>query len=231
MGNPRDKEETARRKVLKGLVDLRNIHKIASVVIWVTKSGTGFFGTDLLREKAKKAFDCTCACSCGADNMELWQKCLENDETDLENTENYFDPGMDILDFTELENPIPRLPIKLELMVYNELLKWLRPQIKLNRKERGFKGSKIVYKDMSWCPSFWPSDICDWMEVSNFSHWEASEYTGNGDLTFVLKRAVENRLEEKGLRADDYVSVTVDKKKQKRKEKWRGTHTNPEVRV
>ena len=47
MGNPQDKEETARRKVLKGLVDLRNIHKIASVVVWVTKSGTGFFGTDL----------------------------------------------------------------------------------------------------------------------------------------------------------------------------------------
>ena len=47
MGNPQDKEETARRKVLKGLVDLWNIHKIASVVVRVTKSRTGFFGTIL----------------------------------------------------------------------------------------------------------------------------------------------------------------------------------------
>ena len=47
MGNPQDKEETTRRKVLKGLVVLRNIRKIASVVVWVKKSGTGFFGTDL----------------------------------------------------------------------------------------------------------------------------------------------------------------------------------------
>ena len=47
MGNPQDKEETARRKVIQEVGDLRNILKIASVVVWVTKSGTRFFGTNL----------------------------------------------------------------------------------------------------------------------------------------------------------------------------------------
>ena len=45
----------------------------------------------------------------------------------------------------------------------------------------------------------------------------------------LLKKAVENRLSEKNINADDHVKVNVDEKKQKRKEKWRGNHSNPEV--
>jgi hypothetical protein len=61
-------------------------------------------------------------------------------------------------------------------------------------------------------PSFWPDNLCDWMEVSNFSHWKASEHTGPGDLTMVLKQAVENRLNEKGIQPEEYVKINVDKK-------------------
>ena len=45
----------------------------------------------------------------------------------------------------------------------------------------------------------------------------------------VLKKAVENRLTEKNINPDDHIKVNVDEKKQKRKEKWRGNHSNPEV--
>ena len=58
MTNKSEKEKTARRKVLKHLVDLRNDHKVASILVWITSWGTSFFGTDVLKEKAKRAFDC-----------------------------------------------------------------------------------------------------------------------------------------------------------------------------
>ena len=54
-----EKERTSRRKVLKGLVELRNDHKFASVLIWVNNLGTSLFGTDGLKEKAKSAFNCS----------------------------------------------------------------------------------------------------------------------------------------------------------------------------
>ena len=214
-----EKERTSRRKVLKGLVELRNDHKFASVLIWVTNLGTSFFGTDGLKEKAKSAFNCSCVCSCGARNTSLWPDVLERDELNLLDTEGDFDPGMDILDYHDMEMPLEKLPMKLDNMCYNDLAKWLRPQIVRSRHERGYSGVKIVYKDMSWCPSFWPDNLCDWMEVSNFSHWKASEHTGPGDLTMVLKQAVENRLNEKGILPEEYVKINVDKKMEKRREK------------
>ena len=42
----------------------------------------------------------------------------------------------------------------------------------------------------------------------------------------LLKKAVENRLSEKNINADDHVKVNVDEKKQKRKEKGRRNHCN-----
>ena len=105
----------------------------------------------------------------------------------------------------------------------------IRPQIVLNHKERGFSGKRIVFKDPSWSPSFWPED-CDWMEVSNFSSWNKTEYTGPGDLTDVLRQAVENRLVEKGIYdPNSYIQNDRDEKKEKRKDKWRGKYSNPSV--
>ena len=169
MGSKTEREKTARRKVLKGLVDLRNQHKVVSLLVWVTSMGTSFFGNEGLKEKAKKAFSCSCVCSCSEGNEKFWMDTLEEDERDLLDCEGDFDPGMDLLEFMDMETPIQKLPMKLELMVYNDLAKWLRPQIIRNRHERGFDGVKIVYKDASWCPSFWPTEMCEWIEVSNFS--------------------------------------------------------------
>ena len=209
-----EKEKTARRKVLKGIVELRNVYKIPSVIIWLTDSGPSFFGTNALKQKATRSFNCTCACSCTAENENKWPDIMEEDERSLLDTDDLFDPGMDLLDWMEVDTPIQKLPMKLDLMVYNELAKWLRPQIIRSRHERGYEGVKIGFKDPSWCPSFWPSDICQWVEVSNFSRWKSSEYTGEGDLTDVLKKAVENRLQQKGLDPEEHVSMNVDKSKE-----------------
>ena len=54
---------------------------------------------------------------------------LEEDERDLLDCEVMFDPSMDLLDFIDMETPIQKLPLKLELLVYNDLAKWLRTQI------------------------------------------------------------------------------------------------------
>ena len=231
MGNKGDKANNARKKVMQGLIDLRNEHKIVSILVWVTKFGNVFFGTDRLKEKAEKAFKCTCTCTCDAENDGLWQDALEQDEKTIRDTKAKFDLGMDPIDFLEIDAPLPRLPMKLDLMCYNDLSKWLRPQIVKNRHERGFpEGLKIKYKDMSWCPSFWPTDMCDWMEVSNFSQWEASEYSGLGNLTSVLKQAARNLLLEKNIEnPDEYCVSNLDTNKEKRKLKWRGNHSNPEV--
>ena len=147
MTNKSEKEKTARRKVLKHLVDLRNDHKVASILVWITSWGTSFFGTDGLKEKAKRAFDCKCACTCEAANGNLWTDVMEEDDLRLGKTEICFDPGMDLLDYMNVETQIEKLPMRLDLMVFNDLAKWLRPQIVRSRHERGFTGSKIGYKD------------------------------------------------------------------------------------
>ena len=229
MTNKSEKEKTARRKVLKNLVDLRNDHKVASILIWITSWGTSYFGTEGLKEKAKRAFDCKCACTCEAANGNLWADVMEEDDLKLSKAEICFDPGMDLLDYMNLDTQIEKLPMRLDLMVLNDLSKWLRPQIIRSRHERGFTGTKIGYKDPMWCPTFWPSDMCDWTEVPNFKHWKAAEYKGEGGITGVLRKAVENRLAEKNLDPSYHIKVNVDKNKQKRTEKWRGHHSDPEV--
>ena len=44
-----------------------------------------------------------------------------------------------------------------------------------------------------WCTSFCPSDMCNWTEVPNFKQWKAAEYTGEGGITAVLRKAVDDR--------------------------------------
>ena len=48
-----------------------------------------------------------------------------------------------------VDTPVEKLPLKLDLMVYNDLSKWIRKQILKDRHERGYSGRKIVYKDMT----------------------------------------------------------------------------------
>ena len=48
-----------------------NNYKIASLLVWVTSFGTGFFGSNGLKEKAKKAFNCKCEFTLGAENGEI----------------------------------------------------------------------------------------------------------------------------------------------------------------
>ena len=81
-----------------------------------------------------------------------------------------------------VDTPVEKLPLKLELMVYNDLSKWIRKQILKDRHERGYSGRKIVYKDMTWKPSFWPEDLCDWREVCNFAHWKKEDVTCGTDI-------------------------------------------------
>ena len=54
MTNKSEKEKTARRKVLKHLVDLRNDHKVASILVWITSWGTSFLAPMVLKRKLKE---------------------------------------------------------------------------------------------------------------------------------------------------------------------------------
>ena len=90
---------------------------------------------------------------------------MEEDERSLLDTDDLFDPGMYLLDWMEVDTPTQKLPMKLDLMVYNELAKWLRPQIIRSRHERGYEGVKIGFKDPSWCPvhlSGHPISVSGW---------------------------------------------------------------------
>ena len=225
-----DKVDNIRRRVLNGLLELQKVKKVACVLIWTTEFGTSFFGTEKLKIKAQKSFDCTCLCSCGHGSANSWQHELEDDEKALiENGPMIDNNTTDLLNHMYADAPVEKLPSKLELMVYNDLSKWVRKQILKDRHERGYSGKKIVYKDMTWKPSFWPDDLCDWREVSNFAHWKKEDVTTGTDLTTILKRAVELRLRSKGIEPADHVASNVDVRKQKRKQKWRGIHNNPTV--
>ena len=120
MTNKSEKEKTARRKVLKHLVDLRNDHKVASILVWITSWGTSFFGTDGLKEKAKRAFDWKCACTWEAANGNLWTDVMEEDDLRLGKAEICFGPGMDLFDYMNVETQIEKLPMRLDLMVFND---------------------------------------------------------------------------------------------------------------
>lgn len=216
-----DKIDNTRRRVLKGLLELQKVKKIAYVLIWTTDFGTSFFGTEKLKVKAQKSFECTCLCTCGHGSANSWQHELEDDEKALiENGPAIDDNTTDLLNQMYVDTPVEKLPLKLELMVYNDLSKWIRKQILKDRHERGYSGRKIVYKDMTWKPSFWPEDLCD---------WKKEDVTSGTDLTTILKRAVELRLRSKGIDTTDHVAGNVDARKQKRKQKWRGIHSNPTV--
>ena len=68
---------------------------------------------------------------------------------------------------------IARLPMPLELMNYDDLATWLRPQIILNRYERGLKGTKIGYGHPLWKPDFWPT------RPDGTEYWQWSEFNVN----------------------------------------------------
>ena len=48
-----DKIDNTRRRVLKGLLELQKVKKIACVLIWTTDFGTSFFGTEKLSQSAE----------------------------------------------------------------------------------------------------------------------------------------------------------------------------------
>ena len=56
-----------------------------------------------------------CVCSCDARNTSLWPDVLERDELNLLDTEGDFDPGMDILDYHDMEMPLEKLPMKFKI--------------------------------------------------------------------------------------------------------------------
>ena len=48
-----DKIDNTRRRVLKGLLELQKVKKIACVLIWTTDFGTSFFGTEKFKAKRR----------------------------------------------------------------------------------------------------------------------------------------------------------------------------------
>ena len=54
-----DEIDNTRRRVLKGLLELQKVKKIACALIWTTDFGTSFFGTEKLKVKKQKSINCT----------------------------------------------------------------------------------------------------------------------------------------------------------------------------
>ena len=106
MTNKADKEKAARRRVLTNLVNRRNEHKIPYLLIWQTPWGTSFFGTDSMQQMVKTSFACQCICTCNAVNANLWPEVMDTDEREVIDNEDPFDPGMDLLNYVEIQTPI-----------------------------------------------------------------------------------------------------------------------------
>ena len=58
------------------------------------------------------------------------------------------------------------LPSKVECLTYDEATTILRNMIKDVHKKQGKSGTRIMYKNNQWEPSFWP-ERWPWTQVSN----------------------------------------------------------------
>ena len=74
-------------------------------------------------------------------------------------------------------------------MTYRQCSDWLREQIVLNHTKRGYVGTKIGYREEEWRPDFWLEEIIHWESMwCNFNNLRSSDYTGEQNLTWFMKR-------------------------------------------
>ena len=126
---------------------------------------------------------------------------------------------------------VAKLPCRLDLMNYKQCSEWIRNQILLNHKEQGKKGSKIGYSEDDWHPDFWLDDIFPWSSMRcNFNNLKASEYSGEKNMVWYMKRVISERLSQKGIYdPDQHVSMEMSEEEVIRKERRRGVHSRPSV--
>ena len=77
------KENSQWKKVFETLAKINNDHSIAVLLTYHSKAGQVFFGTENVKTKMKKSFNCTCECNCSAQDNEPWESAFFEDNSDL----------------------------------------------------------------------------------------------------------------------------------------------------
>ena len=124
-----------------------------------------------------------------------------------------------------MSTPTAKLPAPIALMSDKQLLPWLKLEILKDIIEQGKRPViQIKWGDESCHPSFWPDDIWPWHLVTNISH--SQKHRPEGVRPFeTWKIAATNRLRQKNIDPDSFISEDYTEEEDIRKKKCRGIST------
>jgi len=121
-----------------------------------------------------------------------------------------------------MSRPTPKLPCPVAFMNYKQLVPFLQQEVLKNIIEQGKRPlSRVWWGDEQCHPTFWPDDIWPWHLVTNIVH---KQFKKPKDVNMVetFKIAVRQRLQEKNLDPDTYISEEYTEEEDMMKKRARG---------
>ena len=121
-----------------------------------------------------------------------------------------------------MSQPTRKLPCPVEYMNNEQLIKWLNKEILKDIIEQGKKPRTMVrWGDEACHPLCWPDEIWPWHLVTNPAHAQNLK-PEHVNTVETWKIAVSNRLRNKGINPEDYVSEDCTEEEVKGKMRARG---------
>ena len=128
---------------------------------------------------------------------------------------------------TVMSCPTLRLPCPVELMSYPQLVYWLQKEILRDIIEQGKTPRlRIFWGEESCHPRCWPDDVWPWHLVKNLMHRQTKK-PEHVNATETYKLAVLNRLRQKGIEPETYISDEYTEEEDLRKRRSRGIQNEP----
>ena len=125
-----------------------------------------------------------------------------------------------------MSRPTPKLPCPVAFMNYKQLIPFIQQEVLKNIIEQGKRPmSRVLWGDEQCHPTFWPDEIWPWNLVTNIVH---KQFKKPKDVNMVetFKIAVRQRLQEKNLDPDTYISEEYTEEEDMMKKRARGIPYN-----
>ena len=124
-----------------------------------------------------------------------------------------------------MSKPTPKLPCPVALMSEDQILPWMLEEIRKDIIEQGKRPvTRIRWGEERCHPSFWPDDIFPWHLVTNPCHSQRNRPDGVSPVE-TWKVAINNRLKQKNIDPDTFISEDYTEREDLLKKRVRGITT------